>query len=132
MGRSSCMAQLCEGIKCFGKSIYQGARMIMTRRKFIWLPIGYSLALYGHRYLENGVIPIIAEGLFRCPKYSQIMIAGSNLGELLGAFTVFVFGDGVPTPIPWLRADAVMLLLVWVLPFYMSWDRSAVSFFLIC
>lgn len=114
------------GVKYFGLAISEGARIIFSNRKFIWLPIGYSLALYGHRYLENGILPIIAEDMFHNPAYSRILVCGSNLGELVGALTVFLFGNMVPSPIPWLRSDAFLLLLVWVLPFYRRSDPNTV------
>ena len=31
---------------------------------------------------------------------------------------VFLLNDFVPTPIPWLRADALLVLIVWVVPHY--------------
>ena len=45
-------------------------------------------------------------------------VGGSNFGELIGALTVFILNDLVPTPIPWLRADSLLLLIVWAFPFY--------------
>lgn len=76
------------------------------------------MALYGHRYLENGIAPIIAKKIFKNSAYSQILVGGSNFGELCGAFTVFLLNDIVPTPIPWLRADSMLLLIVWCFPFF--------------
>lgn len=46
------------------------------------------------------------------------MVGGSNLGELLGALTVFLFTNWIKTPMPWLRLDALMLLIVWYIPFW--------------
>jgi len=110
--------QLLEGIKYFGLSIWVGGRIVFSHRKFIWLPLGYSMALYAHRYLENGIAPIIAKKVFNVSAYSQILVGGSNFGELCGAFMVFVLNDFVPTPIPWLRADSLLLLIVWSFSFY--------------
>jgi hypothetical protein len=45
------------------------------------------------------------------------MVGGSNFGELLGALSVVIFTNAVPTPIPWLRLDALALQIVWILPF---------------
>ena len=45
-------------------------------------------------------------------------MGGSNLDELLGAFSVFLLTNTVPTPIPWLRLDALMLTIVWYIPFF--------------
>jgi hypothetical protein len=36
----------------------------------------------------------------------------SNFGELLGAASVMVFGETTPTPLPWLRLDALSLKYV--------------------
>jgi hypothetical protein len=102
----------------FGRSIVLGGRIIASQRKFMWLPVGYSLALYAHRYLENGLVPVLAQGYFGKPAYSQILVGGSNFGELLGALLVLLIGNLLPTPIPWLRMDALLLGLVWILPFY--------------
>lgn len=79
-----------------------------------------SLALYGHRYLENGIAPAIAKRVMMDSSYSQIMVTGSNAGELLGAMIVLVLGSRIPTPMPFLRFDALALLIVWVLPSYIS------------
>lgn len=46
------------------------------------------------------------------------MVAGSNLGELFGAGFVFLFTSVVKTPIPWLRLDALLLLILWYLPYW--------------
>ena len=54
------------------------------------------------------------------------MVGGSNFGELLGAIAVFFFSDVVKTPIPWLRVDALMLLLVWYVPFFPSQPNQAI------
>jgi hypothetical protein len=62
-------------------------------------------------------IPGINNSLTICIAWSQIIVGGSNFGELLGAFTVLLLTEKVITPLPWLRLDALMLNLVWVLPF---------------
>jgi MFS family permease len=102
----------------FGKSVYTGAKIVFTNRKFIWLWSGYSLALYGHRYLENGIAPQIAKRYLGNSEWSQIIVGGSNFGELLGAFAVFLCANIVQTPIPWLRLDALLLLIIWYIPYY--------------
>ncbi|KIX09097.1 uncharacterized protein Z518_00175 [Rhinocladiella mackenziei CBS 650.93] len=79
---------------------------------------GYSIALYGHRYLENGIAPAVARRYLGNSAWSQIMVGGSNFGELLGAGFVFLFTNLVQTPMPWLRLDALMLLIVWYLPYW--------------
>ncbi|CAF0949866.1 unnamed protein product [Didymodactylos carnosus] len=102
----------------FGQSVYVGAKIVFTNRKFVWLWSGYSLALYAHRYLENGIAPQVARRYLGNSEWSQIIVGGSNLGELLGAFFVFMFTNTIKTPMPWLRIDALMLLIVWYIPYY--------------
>jgi hypothetical protein len=103
------------GFYLFGESVWVGAKIIFTSRKFIWLVPGYSFALYGHRYLENAIAPALARRYFGNSAWSQIMVGGSNFGELLGALVVFLFSNAVRTPIPWLRLDACLLFIVWYL-----------------
>lgn len=106
------------GLYLFGESIWVGARILFSSRKFIWLVPGYSVALYAHRYLENGIAPQVARRYLGESAWAQIMVGGSNLGELLGALSVFLFTNAIQTPMPWLRLDALMLLIVWYIPFW--------------
>jgi hypothetical protein len=69
-----------------------------------------------HRFLESSLAPAFAKRVLGISAWSQIIVGGSNFGELLGAVAVLVLSDVVTTPIPWLRLDAVLLNLVWVLP----------------
>lgn len=103
------------GFILFGESIWTGGKIIFSSRKFVWLVPAYSIALYAHRYLENGVAPYIATRYLGNSAWYQVMVAGSNLGELMGALFVFLFTNLIRTPIPWLRLDSVMLLVVWYL-----------------
>lgn len=77
----SYMHSIWVGFRSFGKSFYFGLLLVCSSRKYIWLvpgkPLqccsllcsklrvirfaGYSFALYGHRYLENGLAPIFAK-----------------------------------------------------------------------
>jgi hypothetical protein len=77
-------------------------------------------------FLENQLAPIFAKQVIGTSSYSQIMVGGSNFGELLGALSVALFTNVVPTPLPWLRLDAVALQLVWILP-YISVKKKDVS-----
>lgn len=106
------------GFYLFFESVWTGGKIIFTHRKFIWLLPGYAVALYGHRYLENAIAPAVARRYLGNSAWSQIMVGGSNFGELLGALFVFMFTNMVHTPIPWLRIDALALLIVWYLPFW--------------
>jgi hypothetical protein len=109
---------LINGFLLFGQSIYLRAKIVFTHRKFIWLWTGYSLALYAHRYLENGIAPQVARRYLDNSEWSQIIVGGSNFGELLGAFFVFLFTNLIKTPMPWLRIDALLLFIVWYIPYY--------------
>lgn len=102
----------------FVRSLYVGLKIILTSRKYCWLIPAYSFALFGHRYLENAIAPQIARRYLGNSAWSQIMVGGSNFGELLGAAFVFLFTNLVQTPMPWLRLDALMLLIVWYLPYW--------------
>ncbi|CAN8104464.1 unnamed protein product [Discula destructiva] len=115
-----------QGFWLFFESIIVGGKILFTSRKFIWLVPGYAVALYGHRYLENGIAPQVARRYLGQSGWSQIMVGGSNMGELLGALTVFLFTNWIKTPMPWLRLDALMLLIVWYIPFWRP-PRNQVS-----
>ncbi|XP_055331841.1 uncharacterized protein LOC129583865 [Paramacrobiotus metropolitanus] len=106
------------GFYLFAASIWTGAKIIFTSRKFIWLFNGYAVALYGHRFLENALAPVIAKRYLGESAWSQVMVGGSNFGELCGAATVFILANYVKTPIPWLRIDSLTVLIVWYLPFW--------------
>ncbi|KAE8202906.1 hypothetical protein A4X06_0g3770 [Tilletia controversa] len=124
--RPGYITSIITGLRSFAKAFYMGGYIIFSRRSLIWLVPSYTLALYGHRYLENGLAPIVAKQIIGVSSYSQIMVGGSNFGELCGALSVMIFTNAVPTPMPWLRLDAVLLMLVWVLP-YISLERNSVK-----
>lgn len=109
---------LSKSTKLFFLSIYTGGKILFTSRKFVWLLPSYAVALYGHRYLENGIAPVVAKRYLGNSAWSQIMVGGSNFGELLGALFVFLFTNTIRTPMPWLRLDACALLIVWYLAFW--------------
>lgn len=62
----------------FFKATYLGAAIVFSDRKYVWLVPGYSVALYGHRYLENGLAPIFARQVIGVSAYSQIIVGGSK------------------------------------------------------
>ena len=84
----------------FLKSMWIGAKIVLTSRKFCWLLPAYALGVYGHRFLENNIAPAIARRYLGNSAWSQIMVGGSNLGELLGALFVFFFTNLIHTPVP--------------------------------
>lgn len=86
---------------------------------------------------ENGIAPLIARRYLGNSAWAQIMVGGSNFGELLGALTVFLFTNLIHTPMvsmttisrtqssadtpnsqPWLRLDALTLLIIWYLGYW--------------
>ena len=112
------LTQILHSFYLFFASIYTGLWIVLSHRRFVWLIPGYAFALYGHRYLENGIAPQVARRYLGNSAWSQIMVGGSNFGELLGALFVFLFTNLVQTPLPWLRLDALMLLIVWYIPYW--------------
>jgi len=118
IGKTNYLHAILIGAKAFARSTYKGALICFSHRRFIWLLPGYSLALYGHRYLENGFSPAIAKRVMLDSSYSQIMVFGSNLGELFGALFVLLTTTLIPTPMPFLRYDALSLLILWAIPIY--------------
>ncbi|KAG0044422.1 hypothetical protein BGZ83_010351 [Gryganskiella cystojenkinii] len=122
------LQQIGHGFKHFSMSLYKGGQIVFSDRKFIWLIPGYSIPLFTHRYLESALSPAFAKRILKQPAYAQIMVGGSNFGELLGALFVLFFATKVKTPLPWLRLDALGLLLVWVLPFSYPDPAKALQF----
>ncbi|KAJ3053958.1 hypothetical protein HK097_002977 [Rhizophlyctis rosea] len=112
--RGGLIAGIVEAFTSFGVAIYEGARIVLSSRKFAWLILGYSVPLVLHRYLENGLASNYAKIKLNESAYGPIMVGGSNFGELCGAAFVFFFTNLVKTPLPWLRLDAVTLSIAWI------------------
>ncbi|KAJ3514270.1 hypothetical protein NLJ89_g2469 [Agrocybe chaxingu] len=108
--------QIGWGAVGFAESVYVGAKLVFMNRRFIWLFPSYAVALYMHRFLESSLGAAFAKRVLGVSAWSQIIVGGSNFGELLGAVAVLVLSDVVTTPLPWLRLDALALNIVWVLP----------------
>ncbi|OBT49836.1 hypothetical protein VE04_09959 [Pseudogymnoascus sp. 24MN13] len=87
-------------------------------RTCTWHLPSCSLALDAQRYLENNIAPLLAQRYLHNSAWAQLIVGGSNFGELLGALFVFLFTNLVTTPMPWLRLDACGLLIVWYLAFW--------------
>ncbi|KAJ8075788.1 hypothetical protein PM082_021420 [Marasmius tenuissimus] len=111
------LSSVATGFRSFFKATYYGAFLVFSHRRFSWFVSGYALAIYGHRYLENGLAPVFAKQVLGTSAWSQIIVGGSNLGELFGAMAVLLTTNHIRTPLPWLRLDAIALNIVWVLPF---------------
>lgn len=63
------------------------------------LTVRSTLALYLHRFLESNLAPAFAKRVLNVSAWSQIIVGGSNFGELLGALSVFFLSDIVTTPV---------------------------------
>jgi MFS family permease len=96
----------------FFHSVKVGATLVFTNTSLIWLIPAYVLPLVVHRYFENTFFPFYSKFNLGDGAVQQILIGGSNLGELLGAVAVLFTATIIRTPLPWLRADAVTLLLI--------------------
>ncbi|KAJ3091267.1 hypothetical protein HDU96_003107 [Phlyctochytrium bullatum] len=107
----------------FFHSVWVGARLCLTQRALVWLIPAYALALVHHRYLENTLFPFYAKGEIGNSDLQSILTGGSNFGELLGALVVLLLARQVKTPIPFLRLDSILILVVWILPF-INVDKS--------
>ena len=116
--KSNYLKAILHGFYLFGKSVYLGGKIIFRNRKYIWLFPCYSLTLYVHRYLENAIAPQIAKRYLQNSEWSQIIVGGSNFGELLGAVAVFFTTKKIASPLVWLRLDCLLLLIAWYIPFY--------------
>jgi hypothetical protein len=78
--RSSIYRLVWGGCRLFCESAYTGAKILFSSRKFVWLLPAYAIALYTHRYLENAIAPAIAKRYLGNSAWSQLIVAGSNLG----------------------------------------------------
>ncbi|KAF9445895.1 MFS general substrate transporter [Macrolepiota fuliginosa MF-IS2] len=116
--KSNYLVQIVQGARAFAESVWVGAMLVLSNRRFVWLLPSYALALYLHRFLESSLAPAFAKRVLGISAWSQIIVGGSNFGELLGALSVFFLSDIITTPHPWLRLDALALNLVWLLPHY--------------
>lgn len=125
---SSLITQIGHGFAHFATSMYRGAQIVFSSRKFIWLIPGYSIPLFTHRYLESALSPAFAKRVLNEGAYAQIMVGGSNFGELLGALFVLFFASKVKTPLPWLRLDALGLLIIWILPYSYPAAENALTY----
>ncbi|KAJ1506218.1 hypothetical protein HMI54_005250 [Coelomomyces lativittatus] len=108
----------------FSHSVVLGCRLVFTRRDLIWLIPAYSLPLVIHKYLENVLFIKYGKDGLGNKALSQILLAGSNFGELLGAVFILLFANLVETPLPWLRLDALTLLIVWIFPFVEPFENK--------
>jgi len=70
-----------------------------------------------HRFIEGVIFPTFAKQILHEGSYSGILLAGSNFGELLGAFTVLILAKRVHTPLPFIRLDGLTLAVLWIFPF---------------
>ena len=72
-----------ERVRCAGQtlslfvhSIFIGAKIVFTNRRFLWLFAAYPLALYSHRYIENSLTSQVARRYLHNSGWSQILVGG--------------------------------------------------------
>jgi len=111
-------------------SVKRGAQIVFSERRFIWLIGGYVIPFVYHRFIENVIYPTFANQVLKEKSYSYILLGGSNFGELLGALGVLLVASRIPTPLPWVRFDAIALMTLWIFPFLpvqsaLTWALSA-------
>ena len=109
------IGEICYSI---GFSLYFGGNLLLTKRSLIWLIPTYTLPLILHRYLENTFFAFFAKSQLKNSDYQTILVGGSNFGELLGALSVLLISRQIKTPIPYLRLDAILLMVVWIFPYF--------------
>ena len=81
---------------------------------FLFLRMTRHTTTVMHRYIENGVASVYAKSVLKESAYASFMVAGSNLGELLGAAFVFFNLRMILTPLPMVRWDALVLNFTWL------------------
>ena len=82
------------------------------------MPIGTSFCLLhaDRRYLQWAVIPAFSFFMLGNPEYALILVGMSSVGILFGSLSAFTL-KFIKSPLLWLRIGALLLLLVWVIPF---------------
>jgi hypothetical protein len=111
------LGELGRFFAAFFYSIYLGGKLVVSLRMFIWLIPAYMLPLVLHRYIESTLFAFYAKNILLDGSLQQVLLGGSNLGELCGAFFVLLFSNAVASPLPWLRLDAILLFVMWVYPY---------------
>lgn len=95
---------------------------LLDALKLIWSDVrlrAVSLAMLlpwiVHRVFEHLVAPLYAKTALAEPAFSGVLIAASNLGELLGALLLLRLSQSVPGPYRWVRWGAYGVAAAWVL-----------------
>lgn len=116
-----------KGLQNYFASLVYGAGIVMRNRQFTWLIFGYVLALVIHRLTENLLFSIFAKKVLHDGSLSQILLGGSNFGELCGAAMVLKFSKYIKSPLPWVRIDAVTISVLWVFAYVDASNPNAVA-----
>ncbi|MCJ1327242.1 hypothetical protein MMC10_003910 [Thelotrema lepadinum] len=110
------------------QSLWQGAKITCTNRQLVWLVMAYTLTQYSHVMIETFIALIIGQRYFGGdPRYTQTIIAGSNIGEFCGAVAMLFLQPRVSSPLPWVRLNAIMLMLIWIFPAWCPTQRDSGS-----
>ncbi|KAF0984855.1 hypothetical protein FDP41_000754 [Naegleria fowleri] len=110
-------------VKNYFKSMFIGAKIVLTSRYYIWLIPCFVLPQTLHKLIDNIFLPAFAKMILKRGSYSGIMLGGSNFGELLGAGLLFLLAKKVKKPTIWILMDALFLNLMWIFPF-LSFDAK--------
>ncbi|EFC45258.1 predicted protein [Naegleria gruberi] len=104
-------------IKNYFKSMYIGAKLVLTNRYYIWLIPCFVIPQVLHRLIENIFLPAYSKNILKKGSYSGILLGGSNFGELCGAGMLLIFAKKVKLPTVWIVLDCLFLNLMWIFPF---------------
>jgi len=87
--------------------------LIFCHKKSIWLIFCYSLPLVIHRVYENIMFPFYAKYVLNDGSLTGMLLAISNVGELIGAFLVMKLVIVGKSPIIWIRLSAITMIGMW-------------------
>lgn len=116
-----------DGLVNYFTSLIYGAKIVLMHRQFAWLIFGYVIPLVIHRLVENLLFSLFAKQVLKDGSLSQILLGGSNFGELCGAALVLRFSKYVKSPLPWVRIDAVTLCVLWVFAYADASQATALA-----
>ncbi|KAF9201982.1 hypothetical protein BGZ59_002407 [Podila verticillata] len=130
--RSSIITQIGHGFQHFGLSMYRGAQIIFSSRKFLWLIPGYSLPLFTHRYLESQLTPAFAKNVLKQGAYAQLMVGGSNFDQDPSALVASRCSRPLDLPYSYPKIPENALSYAWTLaaiwiPVSFGWAAGDVS-----
>ena len=73
---------LASSLEIDASSVSASPELMNATKRHAGLLPSYSIALYLHRFLENSLAPAFAERVLSVSAWSQIIVGGSNFGEV--------------------------------------------------